>query len=222
MPPGLALDLYNGEAWISLVAFTIARIRPRFLPAFAPVSTFDEANVRTYVKHNGMPGVYFLSLEGGKRLACAAARALSGLPYRFSNIARKEGLFLSTNKTEGERLKLVYETGPVLTEKSELDLWLTERYAIFHPTKRGVFRYDARHPEWELRAANLRELQVDYPRFRELMAGPPAAAHYSPGARVLAWPKVICPPDGEADAPSSTARNQPVSEQAVPLREKPR
>ena len=38
IPKGVEIDTYNGKAWISLVAFTMEKIRPRLLPSFPPIS----------------------------------------------------------------------------------------------------------------------------------------------------------------------------------------
>ncbi|HUH26163.1 MAG TPA: DUF2071 domain-containing protein, partial [Flavobacterium sp.] len=69
LPKNLELDLYEGEAWISLVPFTMQKIRPRLLPSLSFISDFDEINLRTYVVKNGKPGVYFLNIEAGKKLS---------------------------------------------------------------------------------------------------------------------------------------------------------
>ena len=84
IPEVLEIDLHNGKAYVSLVAFTMEKIRPKHLPSFPPISNFHEINIRTYVKHNNKSGVYFLSIEGGKRLSCELAKAISQLPYRYS------------------------------------------------------------------------------------------------------------------------------------------
>ena len=52
IPSELEIDLFEGKPWISIVAFTMEKIRPRNLPSFPPISDFDEINVRTYVKSN--------------------------------------------------------------------------------------------------------------------------------------------------------------------------
>lgn len=59
VPKELEIDLFEGKAWISIVAFAMEEIRPRFLPAFAPISNFFEINVRTYIKTKSKTGVYF-------------------------------------------------------------------------------------------------------------------------------------------------------------------
>ncbi|WP_083634256.1 YqjF family protein [Saccharicrinis aurantiacus] len=75
VPKELEIDLYGGKPWVSVVAFTMEKIRPKNLPSFALISDFDEVNIRTYVKANNKTGVYFLSIEGGKKLSCKVAKA---------------------------------------------------------------------------------------------------------------------------------------------------
>ena len=33
LPPGLELDTFHGETWVSIVGFTMQRVRPRSLPS---------------------------------------------------------------------------------------------------------------------------------------------------------------------------------------------
>src|SRR5690606_40671772 len=46
IPPGLDLDLFEGEAWIGVVPFRMSGVRPRFLPGLPGLSAFPELNVR--------------------------------------------------------------------------------------------------------------------------------------------------------------------------------
>jgi len=91
VPKELEIDLFKGKPWVSVVAFTMENIRPKNIPAFSPISNFHEINIRTYVKMNNKNGVYFLSIEGGKRLSCKIAKFISDLPYRYSIIDRSVG-----------------------------------------------------------------------------------------------------------------------------------
>ena len=56
-------------------------IRATFLPPISGTSAFHELNVRTYVHLNGVPGVWFLSLDAANRLAVWGARKFYHLPY---------------------------------------------------------------------------------------------------------------------------------------------
>ena len=47
VPADLEIDRYEGKSWVSLVAFTMEKVRPKFLPPFPPISNFHEINIRT-------------------------------------------------------------------------------------------------------------------------------------------------------------------------------
>ena len=81
VPKELEIDLFEGKPWVSVVAFTMEKIRPKNLPAFPPISNFDEINIRTYIKSNNKTGVYFLSIEGETSLSCKIAKGMSELSY---------------------------------------------------------------------------------------------------------------------------------------------
>jgi len=81
VPRQLDLDLYDGQAYLSLVPFLVAESRPRGIPR-ALATRFLETNLRTYVRAaDGEAGIYFFSLDASSLLAVSAARLLYGLPY---------------------------------------------------------------------------------------------------------------------------------------------
>lgn len=81
IPAQLSLDTFDGDAWIGVVPFTMWGIRASFLPPIPGTSAFHELNVRTYVHFNGVPGVWFFSLDAAHRLAVWGARTFYHLPY---------------------------------------------------------------------------------------------------------------------------------------------
>ncbi|HLJ55834.1 MAG TPA: DUF2071 domain-containing protein [Chthonomonadaceae bacterium] len=87
VPPQLAIDTYDGRAYVGLVPFTMMGVRPVWTPAFKPLSDFHEVNVRTYVHLDGAdPGVWFLSLDAANALAVRIARSAWKLPYHFAEM----------------------------------------------------------------------------------------------------------------------------------------
>jgi len=85
------LDLRDGKAYVSLVAFTLRRMRPRLGGRlaewfFKPIATHEFLNVRTYVRHNGEPGIYFLAEWLPNPLSVHLGPRAFGLPYRFGKI----------------------------------------------------------------------------------------------------------------------------------------
>ncbi|XZF14932.1 YqjF family protein [Chitinophagaceae bacterium MMS25-I14] len=191
LPEGVAADVFNGYAWVSLVAFTMQKIRPRNLPAFAPLSDFHEINVRTYVIRDGKPGVYFLSIEGGKHLSVWTAKGLSGLPYRYSLMERAANgnhqTYESLNGPKAFLLHSFFTPGAEIMDKTPLDKWLTERYCLYFDKGRRLYRYEIHHAEWKLNEVTLHSLTTGYVIGGLNLNRPPDLAHYSKGVKVLAW-----------------------------------
>lgn len=189
VPAEMEIDLFEEKPWVSLVAFTMEKIRPRYLPYFPPISNFDEINIRTYVKSKNKMGVYFLSIEGGKRLSCKVSKMISELPYRFSKMKRTSNQYSSINSEFEDEFNIEFSIGKKMEEKSKLDEWLTERYALFQDTKTSINEFDIHHVEWEIKELEIEKLKVNYPRFEKLINGKPEKIQYSDGVQVLAWGK---------------------------------
>ena len=80
LPDGLDVDTYDGRAWLGVVPLEIT----------AGGRSFAELNLRTYVRHDDDPGVYFFSLDAADPTAVAAARAAYGLPYYRAEARSRE------------------------------------------------------------------------------------------------------------------------------------
>lgn len=90
LPSRLRIDTFNGTAWIGVTPFTMPRLRPALLPTLPVVGTSHEINVRTYVHCEGVPGVWFLSLDASNPLAVLGARLGFALPYFLARITLEE------------------------------------------------------------------------------------------------------------------------------------
>src|SRR5437870_3081095 len=82
LPEELSIDTFDGSAWVGIVAFRMTGIRLRGFPAMPIVERFPEINVRTYVRFDNRPGVYFLSLDADNPFAIALAKPWFRLAYR--------------------------------------------------------------------------------------------------------------------------------------------
>ena len=189
VPEELEIDLFDGKPWVSVVAFTMEKIRPRNLLSFLPISNFDEINIRTYIKSKEKIGVYFLSIEGGTYLSCKLAKGISKLPYRYSKINRTENQFKSSNSEFDDSLNIEYSIGKEVIKKTKIDLWLTERYALFQDTDKSINEYEIHHLEWVINEIELKNLNLEYQRYSELLKGKPNKTQYSKGVKVIAWGK---------------------------------
>jgi uncharacterized protein YqjF (DUF2071 family) len=136
------LDLYNGRAFVSVVAFTMQKMRPRLGGAiaawlFKPIATHYFLNLRSYVKHKGEPGIYFMAEWLSNRLSVLLGPVTFGLPYRFGQIEYRhnpdagelEGRIASTHGT------LEYCASPAvefdLCEPGSVTEFLLERYTAY-------------------------------------------------------------------------------------------
>lgn len=193
VPPQLDLDLIDGQAWISLVAFTMRNVRPRSLPSWSLVSDFHELNVRTYVRGpGGRTGVYFFSIEAGKWISVVLARALSVLPYQKATIRRGGNgpAWFEVSGNGLQRLRIEYRTTGPISTPGVLDRWLVERYALFERHRHDTWCYEIHHVPWPLSTLTLEAIHVPaipgLPALSPLVA--PAVSHFSSGVRILSWP----------------------------------
>lgn len=85
VPAQLEIELFEGDAYLSLVAMQMEHISFRTLGTLTAVipgeEHFPELNVRTYVRHGDTQGVYFFRADAPALLADIGARVLFTLPY---------------------------------------------------------------------------------------------------------------------------------------------
>ncbi len=85
------LDLHEGRAFVSLVAFTMSGLRTRRAARwgrrlFSPIGTHAFLNVRTYVRVGNETGIYFLVEYLPNRLSVLLGPVAYGLPYQFGRL----------------------------------------------------------------------------------------------------------------------------------------
>jgi uncharacterized protein len=161
VPRELELDVFAGQAWIGIVPFHMTNVAPRGIPAVPWVSAFPELNVRTYVRLQDKPGVYFFSLDAGNPLAVGAARALFHLPYYTAAMdVRVAGDRVTYRSRRRDSAAAVFEgeygaVGPAAPPLSgSLEAFLTERYCLYAvDASRHVHRLEIHHPPWPLQPA---------------------------------------------------------------------
>ena len=166
LPPGLELDVFEGQAWIGVVPFHMTNVAPRGVPALPWVSAFPELNVRTYVTRDGKPGVYFFSLDAGNPVAVGLARSLLHLPYHSAmmSIAPRGDWYdyrsrrVTTDGAQAAEFEASYRpTGPVFQPADgTLEHFLTERYCLYNLTPDNkLHRLDIHHAPWALQQAEI-------------------------------------------------------------------
>ncbi len=196
VPVELEIDLFDGEAYVGVVPFWMSGVRGRFMPPIPGVHTFPELNVRTYVRVNGIPGVYFFSLDAASRLAVWGARLTYHLPYFFAEMAVHsvgEKVHYKSRRLEppgpAEFRGLYWPTGAARQERSALESFLSERYCLYTVHRGRTYRAYIHHLPWPLQPADaeLDTLTVAQAQGLELPKEKPLL-HFSRRLEVLVWP----------------------------------
>ena len=146
VPASLDIDTFDGRAYVGVIPFAMEDVAPRGLPAVPYLSAFPEVNVRTYVRHGEVDGVWFFSLDAGRRLAVEGARRGFHLPYFHARMSlERDGQDVRYRSERLDRrgrpamLDVRYRpTGPVApAAPGSLDAWLTDRLRLFAADRRG-------------------------------------------------------------------------------------
>ncbi|TVQ61727.1 MAG: DUF2071 domain-containing protein [Phycisphaerales bacterium] len=176
VPEPLEIDLFDASAWVALVPFRMADCQFRGVPPIAPgVRNFYECNVRTYVRHRGLPGVWFFSLDAASLLPVLGGRWFWSLNYVHSRfevtherahdlerahercdykLARRRGPW-----ADG-RTHVAWRAGEPLpqAQPGSLEHFLTERYYFFTKRRGRVLASRVEHEPWPLRQATVEHL----------------------------------------------------------------
>jgi uncharacterized protein len=164
VPEPLVIDTFDGVAWVGLTPFTMWGLRPAFAPPLPFVSESHELNVRTYVHLDGVPGVWFLSLDANNAAAVLGARLAFHLPYfkaRMSLERRNRTIRFASRRTSRRAAPAEFEAtwtvGDALSrpEPGSLEFFLIERYCLYSARAERLYRVRIFHRPWPLHAARL-------------------------------------------------------------------
>ena len=196
LPAGLEVDTYGGKAYVGIVPFVMRNVRPTWFFSTPFVSTFPEFNIRTYVTKDGIPGVYFLTLEAKSMVTCSYAPKAYGLPYRYAkgkvskqgnnvkwNSSRNNGKFNLTGNTE--------ITGKQTQAKpGTLEEFLFERYSLYTNKNGRVMRGYTHHKKWDFQDAEVTVTENSLTESFDLGIKnllQPDFVHFSSGVRVRTY-----------------------------------
>lgn len=190
------LDLFDAQAWVSVVMFSQRGTRPAagggaLRWAALPIANYRFCNLRTYVCVDGEPGVYFLTEWLSNPLAAMLARVVYGLPCSVAQERYRHdrpGNVFTGLATAGERRFSCRSSVPYAQERKSsvpgsLDHFCLERYTAFTLRGKRRLRFRISHEPWpqisidaQVEDDNL--LTAAHPW---LSAANPSHAHYSPG-----------------------------------------
>jgi len=200
------LDVRDGKAYVSVVAFSQERLRFAFGGEMTNwvgrwFANHDFLNVRTYVRHGGETGIFFLAEWVPKRVATWLGPPLFGLPYRFGRIEYEHGEQLMRGRVQGRESGFSYRAKRdgaecfAPCEHGSLDEFLLERYVAFTEWRGWRRRFRVSHEPWP--QARLEVTVDDESLLREHFAWWPetrrVGANFSPGASTvtIGWPQFV-------------------------------
>lgn len=202
VPSQLTIQEFDGTSWVGIVPFNVEGLSARFAPDVPTLSNFPEVNLRLYVEAEGRPGVWFVSLDAGSRLAVLGARAAFSLPYyraRFRQHVAAAAATFTAERLSNPAVRLAATYRPIGEEfearPGSLEHFLTERYCLYtrYPSGR-IARLEIQHPPWRLRQA---EAEIRENTLAELQGIPidksqTPVLHFSAEQNVVAWwPRLV-------------------------------
>lgn len=200
LPDGIAVDTFDGSAWVGLIPFVMRDVRVGPTPPVPYLGTFVEINVRTYVVDaNGRRAVWFFSLDVPRSLIVGVARTAFALPYCWSRGAAHAEPEPGRHRYSMRR---TWPSGPAAAEieftvgrpiaaadVDDLSHFLSARWGLLTTRRHRVLRGSVAHPPWPLFEIDDHAIDQDVIEAAGL-SSPVGSPHamYSPGVDVeIGW-----------------------------------
>ncbi len=204
-PRGTELDLWQGEAFVSLVGFLFLDTRVMGVPV--PFHrNFEEVNLRFYVRHRARDewrrGVVFVKEFVPRRAIAAVARTLYNENYVAASMAHSidsSGGFLRPNgaveytwTARGAHGRLSVTTSGEAgqpPEDSHAGFIVEHYWGYARQRNGGTKEYRVDHPPWKVWASRSAEFEGDIEslyggRFVECLSAPPRSAFVADGSPI--------------------------------------
>jgi uncharacterized protein len=159
LPPGLEVDVVDGNAWVAVTPLLMRDVRASVLPPVPGWSDFAEINVRTYVRHpaSGTDGLWFFALLCPRAAMVAALRTV-GLPYRRYPAAAERHdnavVYRGHHPRHGD-LDLTVRPAERIDAPSAWLTAVTGRWNAYVVRGGRLWRVPVAHPPWPLHRASL-------------------------------------------------------------------
>jgi hypothetical protein len=210
-PPGVELDAWEGNCFVSVVGFLFLNTRVRGLPV--PFHRrFEELNLRFYVRRRGPEGwrrgVVFIKEIVPRRLIAAVAR----LAYneKYISLPMRHGL-VELGPAKARRIEFEWYAGgrwnrlaasvagePALPVRGSQEEFITEHYWGYAAQRDGGTKeYQVEHPPWRVWPARETRFDCDVAAlygesFERWLGAAPASAFVAEGSPVIVRSGVRC------------------------------
>lgn len=199
VPAGTELDSHEGLTYASLIGFQFnkTRLLGRAVPFH---QSFEEVNLRFYVRRDTRRGVVFIRELVPKVAVTAIARLAYGENYSCVPMSHKLESKAGVTSAEyswrlgAERCTISATTSrtPYLPEKGSLSEFITEHYWGYAIRNGRTVEYQVDHPQWEVREADTAQFSGNGSRFygadfARLIERPPDSAFIAEGSAVTVF-----------------------------------
>lgn len=170
LPRGVELDLRDGRAWCSLVAFQFLDTRVGGIP-WPGFRHFPEWNLRFYVRRGENRGVCFVREFVPQRWVAAVARSIYNEPYVAARLGGRVGTNDETLRADyavyfggkSHRMRVVADRAPTFPEDGGVEDWFKEHQWGFGRWHGGrPTCYEVLHPRWRVHRVRDVRVQVDW------------------------------------------------------------
>jgi uncharacterized protein YqjF (DUF2071 family) len=197
LPQALELDLFDGQACVSLVALTMSQFRAvrraSLGSLFTLISQQTFLNFRTYVRWGEEPGAFFLWGWLSRPFGLSPPLRVLGLPAAFASMDYRhnyENGEIAGRVVDGRGSGFGYRgsVDPRATftpsEAGSLSEFALERYTGFFCRHLGVRIFRAWHPTWAQRSVDLaiQEQALITDRFPWFRSAKFVGANFAPGS----------------------------------------
>lgn len=163
VPSPLQIDTWEGSAWVGITPFCIQGARLRGVPPVPFLSTFPEVDVRTYVRREGVPAVFYFSMNAPNPVIAAAARLAYHMPYVAAEVgssADGDRISVRSLRVGGEGPAADWDSThwpvsePFRAEPGAREYFLIERWALYTVDREGhLYRTDIHRQPWPVQRA---------------------------------------------------------------------
>lgn len=202
LPPGLALDIRDDQAFVSLVAFQFLNTRVLGVP-WPGYRNFAELNLRFYVRRGTERGVVFVREFVPQRLVAWIAGVIYNEPYRAApltgviqvNDKQITAEYRLTWAGRPHTLRVIGNTLAFRPAEDSTEHFFKEHNWGYGTTRHGrCIRYEVVHPVWDVYPVREYQLDIDWeavygPEWAFLASATPISTVFALGSGVKVYPK---------------------------------
>jgi uncharacterized protein YqjF (DUF2071 family) len=202
VPEGTTLDAFEGRTYVSLVGFEFNRTRVAGV-AIPFHGSFEEVNLRFYVRRSERRGVVFIRELVPKFAVAAIARIAFGENYSRVPMSHSIQVQPDTGDVEAEygwgsgpgrcSMRMEADKTSFLPADDSLGQFITEHYwGYAAQSDGGCLEYEVQHPRWLVREAKSARFSGDAAgyygaEFGKLLTLPPDSAFMAEGSPVTVF-----------------------------------